>query len=155
MSLLYITLLVCGFFIISALAFYAFVLIKKLRIQNQQQLTEQQNNTLEQNKKHFNSIKIITDAMLQEQCDLSEGCWRLSVLLDNVWLPDQNFRQQFPAIFALYEQINHMPIMEERKKLPKKERQKLDVQRLSAEQNLKSDILSNVSALHQWVTSLK
>ena len=43
-----------------------------------------------------------------------------------------------------------MPILEERKKLAKKERMKLDLLRMKAESNLSAKIKVDVTSLHQY-----
>ena len=75
--------------IIASLAFYAGKLLKQLSAQklaqqqaelaHQQALAKHDHNVLA-------SVKIIVRAMQEEQCDFSEGCWRLSVLLDSLKL---------------------------------------------------------------------
>ena len=129
--------------IIIALASYATHLLLLLRKQQQQKQQE----IAAQNTKHLKSIKIIVEAMIQEQCEISEGCWRLSVLMGNLQIPDYSFEQEFPAIFRLYNLIKHMPIMEARKALEKKERMKLDFERMKHEAELQDEVKANVAAL--------
>ena len=73
--------------IVVALAFYALKLIKQLKLQTAQQKQaelERQQSLNKHDKKILDSIIIIVRAMKEEQCDISEGCWRLSVLLDSL-----------------------------------------------------------------------
>ena len=49
--------------------------------------------------KALKSVIIITRAMQEEQCDFSEGCWRLSVLLDSL---KQTTYQQSLKLLVLY-----------------------------------------------------
>jgi hypothetical protein len=87
--------------------------------------------------------------MKEEQCDIAEGCWRLSVLLDSLKL-SQDLNLQFPAVFKLYEAIKHMPIMSARKKLDKQSRMKLDLERMKIEAELAEDIRRDITLLHQY-----
>lgn len=144
--------LAAGVIIIIGLAFYAGRLLMRVKQQQiQQQAAEDQRlKALNlHDTKVLNSIVIIVRAMKEQQCDLSEGCWRLSTLLGSLKTsaaPDQ----QFPAIFELYEKIKHMPILEQRKELPKKQRIKLDIERSKVEQDLTEQITKDLEQLHEF-----
>ena len=138
--------------IIAALAFYAFKLLSQLKEQTARiERVEQERKIAlaKHDTKILKSVVIIAHAMKEEQCDIGEGCWRLSVLLDSLKL-SEGLSEEFPAVFELYNEIKHMPILEERKKLAKKERMKLDLQRMKAETNLSAKIIIDVTALHQY-----
>jgi hypothetical protein len=138
--------------IIAALAFYAFKLLSQLKQQTARiERVEQERKIAlaKHDTKILKSVVIIAHAMKEEQCDIGEGCWRLSVLLDSLKL-SEGLSEEFPAVFELYNEIKHMPILEERKKLAKKERMKLDLQRMKAETNLSAKIIIDVTALHQY-----
>ena len=146
--------LVLGVIIIVCLAFYAGKLLKQLNEQKQaQQQIElaQQQALAKHDGKILASVKIIVRAMQEEQCDFSEGCWRLSVLLDSLKLSSE-LSHQFPAIFKLYESIKHLSILDNRKKLDKKQRMKEDYQRLNIEAKLHSEIVTDLDLLQQYVT---
>jgi len=146
--------LVLAVIIIACLAFYAGKLLKQLSAQKQAQqqaelahrqaLAKHDQNVLA-------SVKIIVRAMQEEQCDFSEGCWRLSVLLDSLKLSSE-LAQQFPAIFKLYNEIKHLSILDNRKQLEKKQRMKEDYQRMTLEAKLHSEIVSDLDLLQQYVT---
>jgi len=145
--------LVIAFVIIIPLAVYAGSLLSQLNKQNQKQAIAEQEKQAALEKhdtKIFNSVVIIVKAMREEQCDISEGCWRLSVLLDSLKLSSE-LHTLFPAIYELYNAIKHMPILEERKKLAKKERMKLDFERMKLEADLTSKIHYDLEQLHQYV----
>lgn len=138
--------------IVVALAFYALKLIKQLKLQTAQQKQaelERQQSLNKHDKKILDSIIIIVRAMKEEQCDISEGCWRLSVLLDSL-KTSENHSSQFPAIFELYEAIKHMPILEARKKLEKRERMKLDLERVKTEARLSDAVKESIQHLHKY-----
>ncbi|MGB1198033.1 MAG: DUF2489 domain-containing protein [Thalassotalea sp.] len=141
-----------GVVIIAALSFYAGKLLNQLKRQTQLQqkaLIEAKKAHNQHDKKVLESVVIIVRAMKEEQCDYSEGCWRLSVLLDSLKTINE-LEQQFPAIYELYHTIKHMPIMEARKKLAKKERQKLDLERAEIETKLTPNIVQELVSLHQY-----
>jgi Na+-transporting methylmalonyl-CoA/oxaloacetate decarboxylase gamma subunit len=138
--------------IIAALAFYAVKLLSQLKQQTAKtELVEQEKKIAltKHDTKILKSVVIIAHAMKEEQCDIGEGCWRLSVLLDSLKLTE-SLSEEFPAVFQLYNEIKHMPILEERKKLAKNERMKLDLQRMKAESNLSAKILIDVTSIHQY-----
>jgi hypothetical protein len=144
--------IVSAVIIIAALAFYAAKLLTQLKQQTAKiKLTEQERKIAlaKHDTKILKSVVIIAHAMKEEQCDVAEGCWRLSVLLDSLKL-SEGLSEEFPAVFQLYNEIKHMPILEERKKLVKKERMKLDLQRMKAETNLSAKINIDVISLHQY-----
>jgi len=138
--------------IIAALAFYAVKLLSQLKQQTAKTERDEQERTIalaKHDTKILKSVVIIAHAMKEEQCDIGEGCWRLSVLLDSLKLTE-SLSEEFPAVFQLYNEIKHMPILEERKKLAKNERMKLDLQRMKAESNLSAKILIDVTSIHQY-----
>lgn len=138
--------------IIVALAFYAYKLLMKLKQQteaSQQAKLEQQLALAKHDSKVLNSVIIIVRAMKEHQCDMSEGCWRLCVLLDSLKLSD-NLSTKFPAIFELYDAIKHMSILDERKQLAKQQRMKQDVDRMTIEAKLAEPIQQDIASLHQF-----
>lgn len=150
----WIILLIVALLIIGGLAFYAGKLLKQLSAQKkaQQQAELAKKQALSKHDLHvFSSVKIIVKAMQEEQCDFSEGCWRLSVLLDSLKLSSE-LADQFPAIFKLYNEIKHFPILEERKKLDKKQRMQQDYQRVKIEAQLHDEIVTDLDLLQQYIT---
>lgn len=145
-------LIVAAILVIAALAFYAGKLLKQLKMQTaaQEKAKQEHENSLKaHDKKILDSVIIIVRAMKEEQCDISEGCWRLSVLLSSMKTTNE-LKAEFPAIFELYEAIKHMPILEERKKLEKRDRMKLDLERAKIEARLTEDVFKDLEALNQY-----
>lgn len=140
--------------IIAGLAFYAGTLLKQLsaqkKAQQQAELTQKQA-LAKHDLKVLASAKIIVKAMQEEQCDFSEGCWRLSVLLDSLKLSSE-LAQQFPTIFKLYNEIKHFSILADRKQLEKKQRMKQDYQRMKIEAQLHHEIVTDLDLLQQYIT---
>jgi hypothetical protein len=138
--------------IVISLAIYAVKLLKQLQLQTTHQKQAALDRQLALNKhdnKVLDSVVIIVRAMKEEQCDVSEGCWRLSVLLDSL-KTSEDHSTQFPAIFELYEAIKHMPILGERKKLEKRERMKLDLERVKTEARLSEPVKIDIESLHKY-----
>lgn len=138
--------------IIAALSFYASKLLQQLAKQKQMQqhaeLARQQGLALHDHKV-FSSVLIITRAMKEEQCDFSEGCWRLSVLLTSLKMSSE-LELQFPSIFKLYNEIKHLSILDGRKQLDKSQRMKQDYQRMTIEAQLHSEIVIELDLLQQY-----
>ncbi|WP_077340005.1 DUF2489 domain-containing protein [Pseudocolwellia agarivorans] len=144
--------IVLALLIIVPLAIYAGMLMSRLKKQTADQAIaeqEKQASLKQHDTKILKSVVIIVRAMKEEQCDLSEGCWRLSVLLDSLKLSSE-LESLFPSVYQLYNAIKHMPILEERKKLAKQERMKLDFERMKLEADLKPKIQQDVNELHQY-----
>ena len=145
-------LIIIGALIISSLGFYAGKLLRQLKEQQRHLKTvakQQQIKLAEHDKKILNSVVIIVRAMKEEQCDLSEGSWRISVLLDSL-KTSESINQQIPSIYQLYNGIKHMPILAERKKLKKRERMKLDMERIKLENQLIEKIMPELDLLSQY-----
>lgn len=138
--------------IIAALSFYAGKLLKQLakqkQLQQQAELARQQG-LASHDHKVLASVLIITRAMKEEQCDFSEGCWRLSVLLTSLKTSSE-LALQFPAIFKLYNEIKHLSILEDRKQLTKQQRMKQDLQRMTLEAELHDEIVKELDLLQQY-----
>jgi len=146
--------LVVATIIIASLAFYAGALLKQLSAQKkaqQQAEIAQQQALAKHDLKVLASAKIIVKAMQEEQCDFSEGCWRLSVLLDSLKLSSE-LAQQFPTIFKLYNEIKHLSILDDRKQLDKKQRMQQDYQRMKIEAQLHNEIVTDLDLLQQYIT---
>jgi len=138
--------------IITALSFYAGKLLRQLaiqkKLQQQAELTRVQA-LASQDFKVLTSVHIITQAMKEEQCDFSEGCWRISILLASLKM-SRELELQFPAIFKLYNQIKHLSILDGRKQLAKSQRMKQDFQRMTIEAQLHNEIVKELDLLQQF-----
>lgn len=138
--------------IIAALSFYAVKLLRALakqkQLQQQAELARGQA-LASHDHKVLSSVQIITRAMKEEQCDFSEGCWRLSVLLASLKMSSE-LELQFPAIFKLYNGIKHLSILDGRKQLDKSQRMKQDYQRMTIEAELHSEIVKDLDLLQQY-----
>jgi len=138
--------------IITVLSFFASKLLRQLtkqkQLQRQAELTRQQV-FASHDLKVLASVLIITRAMKEEQCDFSEGSWRLSVLLTSLKMSSE-LALQFPAIFKLYNEIKHLSILDGRKQLDKSQRMKQDYQRMTIEAQLHGEIVKDLDLLQQY-----
>lgn len=137
-------LLVGAAVIVAALAFYAGRLLWQL----QQQTKQQQQKKAEKEQYLRDSIVLICKAMLEQQCELSEGALRLWVLLDHL-VPEHKPDpvQSYPWLHRMYQVVKDMPTHKARKQQDKALTQQQDDVRLQAEQDLKDFILADTAAL--------
>ncbi len=137
-----------GAVIIAGLAFYAGQLLYKLSAQKKliakEQVKQQAKlakSRLERNAKLADSIHLIARAMHQEQCEFSEGCLRVWVLMSQYsFKDDEDLPGRYPGIFAMYEVVKEMPTHDARKKYSKKEIFKQDSARWCAEETYAEQI---------------
>lgn len=148
----WVYLLISGFVIVIGLAFYAGKLLSQVKAQKvakEKALAAVIAGHNKHDEKIMNSVMIIVRAMKEEQCDYSEGCWRLCVLLESL-KNSASLEGEFPAIFELYNKIKHMKILGERKELPKRERMIQDVDRMKAEAALYDGINNDLKSLFEY-----
>jgi hypothetical protein len=141
---MFILLMLCALVIITVLAFYAGSLLFKLRHQK----ALQESRRIARAKSIIQSIQTIAMAMSQQQCNLSEGCIRLTHLLESI--PEKNkpnYRQQFPGIYSLYAYVKDLPTHDARKQLSKLARNTQDSDREDKEAQLEPLILKDVEAI--------
>ncbi|MDO4697643.1 MAG: DUF2489 domain-containing protein [Pasteurellaceae bacterium] len=140
-------LFILAILILLSLTAYAISLCWKLH-QQKQQLQQAKNARYQ---RVIESIEIIAKAMETEQCGLSEGVLRLKPLLDVLGKK----LSQFPAMWALFEVVQDMPILEARKQLKRNERMKFDLERESKEAELDAQIKNELVALRQQIEQVK
>jgi len=137
-----------GALVILVLAIYAALLWRRVF-----QIQRKRKQDIEtRNARLFESIRDISIAMQQGQCPLSEGCIRLTVLLDHLVLPDHpDFPERYPAIHEMHERIKHMPTHDARKSYPREVIEQMDEEREGYEVEMETDIQADVDHLLQWV----
>ncbi len=132
--------------IVAALAFYAGTLLWQL----QQQAKARQQRQAEKQRYLTESITLICRAMLEQQCELSEGALRVWVLLDHL-VPERQPDPvtTYPGLHQMYQVVKDMPTHDARKQQAKQQTFNQDKLRLTAEQELKDFILADSRALLQ------
>ncbi|MBN6064399.1 DUF2489 domain-containing protein [Aggregatibacter actinomycetemcomitans] len=134
-----ILLLIAAVCIVAGMIGYAVYLL--LALQKQKKALQQaRRNRINRIKE---SLEIIAKAMLNSDCNLSEGVLRLKMLLEPVGMALKNY----PAMWQLYETVEDMPTHDARKELKKNERMRLDLHRESAEAELESKIKLELNRL--------
>ena len=99
---------------------------------NQQRIIGLQSMLEKQYNNRVESISLIARAMVDKQCEPTEGCIRLKQLLDQVE-PDLLKQHEYKVIALIYSTTEHMPIKEQWKQLEKKAKHKYTQQRLVLE----------------------
>jgi hypothetical protein len=115
---------------------------------NQQRIVGLQNMLAKQYTHRVESIILIARAMVDKQCEPTEGCIRLKQLLDQVE-PDLLKHEKYQVIAVIYSATEHMPIKEQWKQLENKAKQKYTQQRLAVEAKHAQEIHVAVLALQQ------
>ena len=137
-------LLIAAVIIIAGMVGYATYLL--LALQKQKKALQQaRRNRINRIKE---SIEIIAKAMLNDDCNLSEGVLRLKMLLEPVGMSIKNH----VTMLQLYEVVETMPTHEARNALKKNESMRLDLQRESAEAALEKNIKLE---LHQLLADIE
>lgn len=117
--------------------------MRKQQLQGEQELKQQ----IEQKRTDANdSIQIVSRAYLQGQVDTAEACLRLCGLMDQLSVPSE-VRSEFVHIAKMADAIRHIPILDEWRALPKK--QKLEFQNTiqEKEQEHKQGVEADVKKL--------
>lgn len=146
-----VAVLIIGAMIIIGLAFYAgklLWLVKQQQLQQQQELQKRQQQQLEKQRYLRESIVLISRAMLEQQCELSEGALRLWVLLDH-WTEENkpDAVTSYPGLYQMYKVVKDMPTHQARKEQDKKLTRQQDKTRMQAEKDLKDFIEADVKLL--------
>lgn len=126
--------------IVFVLGTYLGFLINKVKLQKKMndlrdQEIEQLRREREQSIKE--SIEILARAVINEQCEISEGCIRIKKLSEII---DFNISSELYVINKMYEEIKHFPILEERNTLSKQEKFNQDKKRFSIEDKYSAEI---------------
>ena len=99
---------------------------------NQQRIENLQVMLQEQYQHRVDSIRVIANAMDEGQCEFTEGCIRLKMLIDQLD-PTLLEREELAIISHIYAETEHMPIKEDWKQLDKKIKTKLTNERFALE----------------------
>ncbi|PCK30799.1 DUF2489 domain-containing protein [Pseudoalteromonas piscicida] len=155
MNTAWIIAIIIGALIIAGLAFYAGKLLWQLKVQKEQiakyrekKAAELEVSRQKRNEKIADSVNLIARAMKEKQCEYSEGCLRVWVLISQYSFDeDVDLQQTYPGVYQMYDEVNEMPTHDARKKYSKKEIFKMDSQRWRAEERLEADILKDCEKL--------
>lgn len=153
MTLTYTLLIIAALVIIAALSAYAWHLTRKVKNLKQAQQQEQAQAELQLRNRQLEllqDIRFIARAVLDEQCEITEGVLRIQYLMSALdpaaWQLDElaTLRQHHEATAT-------MPILDAYKALPKKEQFRIDQQRWSLEEQHKPAVQREL----QWLISYR
>ncbi len=136
-------LILVGSLVIIGLAAYAMYLQVQLRHQKaeRQAQAEQLAADLEERREHYrNSIRVLASAIDAEQVTLTEGAIRISMLVSQLNLGEQE-RTDFQVFFQLTEATAHIPILEEWKKLNTRDKLRYDREREEIEEKYREFVV--------------
>ncbi len=111
---------------------YLWVKLKKQKLIEEELKEQAEVARKERMTKIVDSIDVIARAMMVEQCALSEGILRLKPLLAAL----SKSLSVYSAMWELYEFVQEMPILDERKALKRNERMRQDLAREAKEAEL-------------------
>lgn len=94
---------------------------KAAAIKKQLSETKYQEEALKHKKYLVESIRVISRAIIDQQCPKIEGCIRLKVLIDN-YSPQLHQKDDLQVIELIYAKTSHIPTLEKWKSLPKDEK---------------------------------
>jgi hypothetical protein len=126
--------------ILAVVAVWMQLKVYKLEKKKKQQQLELETQQKEHQAYLNNSIQVLAQGLIDDQLTLTEGAIRISVLMENCQI-NEDVRKEFIAFFQLMEATSHIPILDQWKQLPKKQKLKLDLERLTIEQQFKDFVI--------------
>ncbi|MGK0444554.1 MAG: hypothetical protein ACJA1U_001487 [Bermanella sp.] len=138
--------------ILIALGATAAYYVLKLRKVKQEQAKQIQRNKAAWQKHRDElaaDLRFIANSMLQGQCEITEGCLRIKVLMDR--LDDElQHKPEFKTIQTHFAQTISMPTHEAYKALSRQEQFKQDKQRFALEDANREQVLIEVKTLSEY-----
>ncbi len=141
---MFIGLIIVGAILIAALggvAIYYLLQVKKMEAVKEKQNQELIDFKNSHNNYLNNSVQVLAQGMIDEQLSLTEGSIRISVLLDNLKISDDD-RNQYSAVFQLAEATAHIPILDAWKQLSKNEKKRFEKERANIETTYKEFVIN-------------
>ena len=134
---------------LSCVAAYYWIKLKRVQNQQKAQIAQNQKAWLDRQQELAADIRFIANSMLQEQCEITEGCMRLKVLMDHL---DQDLAQktEFQTLQFYYQQTQNMPHHEAYKALNRKEQFSQDKKRFALEDKYREQILIEAKHIAQY-----
>lgn len=141
-------------FIIIIIALVIYLAIIVFKIKNQKARNKELHRILddfnaETKENARESIRIICLAVIQDQCELSEGCIRIRNLLE--YFPETKFKTEYSVIFKFYEEIKSFATHDNYKNLKLSEQFKQDKQRSKIEGKHEDDFKQSIANLRDYL----
>ena len=140
-----VVLLVIGLVVVIGLGSYALKLRKEIK--RREVLVEEEQRRAISNS--LENLDYVVGALVQEQVDITEGCWRCKVLLEII---DTRLaeRPDFQAFADVYERTRHLKTHSARSQLTPKARHQEDKERLAVEDEMRDEVLAAARAVIAW-----
>lgn len=106
--------------VLAAVAGYYLWRLHKAQKRQAQQLAALETAAADQRQRVNDSIQILAKTLLDEGVGITEASIRIRVLLDALQV-DKGVREEFVAFYTLAEKTSHIPILQDWKKLSRKE----------------------------------
>ena len=100
----------------------------------------------------YESLRIISLATIQDQCEVSEACIRIYKLLS--LLDNFSFKPEYEIFNEMYDELKDFAYLEKRDQLSKQERFEQDGKRFAIENNHRDAFLESCKVLHEHVNAL-
>ncbi len=140
-----------GSFIIFGLAavaaYYQMLLLKKGRLERQNEETLR-SELAQRQEKNIKSVVILSRAVIEKQVTLTEACIRINALIQTLGL-DAKVVEELSVFRQLAEATAHIPILERWKALSRKEKQKFERERESLEANFSDFVVAAAEKIVQ------
>lgn len=150
------SLLVIACLVVAALAAYAIYLHLQIKNKQQEVLAKEtaerelaQQNLDKRNNGIIGDIRFIAQALITEQCEITEGVLRIHHLADALD-SDIMLQTEFSTIHNHFNQTRGMAIKEEYKNLTKKERFQQDQQRFRLEETNKDNVIEEAKRVIKY-----
>lgn len=108
---------------------------------------ELQKKTEKRNLALFESLRIISLAVVQGQCEISEGCLRIKKLMELI--EGLEPKKEYEVFSEVYEEIRGFAYLEARDALSNQERFEQDTKRYQIEQKYQDRVQAGATALYE------
>lgn len=145
-------LMVCAVVVLVALSGTALYYTAKVKEQekNNKAVQEKQQQAWRAKREELaNDVRFIANAVVQEQCEITEGCLRMKVLMDKLDEELQH-KPEFQGIQMFYKLTQDMPTHQAYKDLKRKEQFKLDQARYKLEDEHRALIMKEAKTLAHY-----
>lgn len=140
-----VALLLVGVVVVIGLGGYALKLRKEIK--RREALVEEEKRRAISNS--LENLDYVVGALVQEQVDITEGCWRCKVLLEIIDT-DLTERPDFQAFADVYQRTRHLKTHSARSQLSPKARHQEDKERLAVEDEMRDEVLAAAKAVIAW-----
>jgi FtsZ-interacting cell division protein ZipA len=145
---LQLTFIIIGLLVIGALLFYIWRQSRRLA---EERLRQKKTEEFQARRRDemVESIRIIAQAVVEEQVEHSEACLRLKGLLDYV-APELLEQAPYRVLLEVHNKIQHMPTHRARKATDAKLVQKMDKERFAVEKEHAAEVREAAMALRHY-----